>query len=187
MLRFNFADVKESPIEKYVKPDIIFAVLIVMLAFSVGVMLENNLKEEISLVKSRIAQLEAEKRRLRKIEKQEKILREKQQELERMLSIVRELSERRKVPPFLYFFADPQNLQGVWLTALSVKGNKLELEGNCKTLKEMYRFIDKVDKNLGTVTFKGAKLKTFEDEKLNFRIDFYNFQLSAELKNGVSD
>ncbi|RUM44375.1 MAG: hypothetical protein DSY35_02215 [Desulfurobacterium sp.] len=187
MLRFNFADVKESRLEKYIKPDVIFAVLIVMLALAVGVMMENNLREEISLVKSKISQLEAEKRRLRKIGRQEKILREKQQELERKLSIVRELSEKRKVPSFLYFFADPENMQGVWLTALSVKGNRLELQGNCRTLDEMYRFIDKVDKKLGTVTFKEAELKTFEEEKLNLKINFYNFRLSAELKNGVSN
>ncbi|TCK06478.1 PilN domain-containing protein [Phorcysia thermohydrogeniphila] len=187
MLRFNFADVKESRLEKYLKPDVIFAVLIVFLALAVGALMESNLKEEVSVVKSRIAQLEAEKKRLRKIEKQEKVLREKQQELERKLAIVRELSERRKVPAFLYFFADPENMQGVWLTSLAVKGNQLELEGNCKTLEEMYRFIDKVDRKLGTVTFKEAKLETFEEEKLNFKVNYYNFSLSAELKNGVSN
>ena len=187
MLRFNFADVKESRLEKYLKPDVIFAVVIVVLALTGGILMENGLREEISVVRDRIAQLEAEKKRLRKIEKQEKVLREKQQELERKLSIVRELSERRKVPPFLYFFADPENVQGVWLTSLSIKGNRLELEGNCKTLEEMYRFIDKVDRKLGTVTFREAKLDTIEEEKLNLRVDYYNFQLSVELKNGVSN
>ena len=95
------------------------------------------------------------------------------------------MSEKRKVPPYLYFFADPNYVQGVWLTALSVKGKRLDLEGNCKTLEEMYQFIDKLDKNLGTVTFRGAELKTFEEEKLNIRVDYYNFQLGVELKNGA--
>jgi len=187
MLRFNFSDVRESPFERYVKPDVVFAISVVLLALALGFVMEDSLKKEISLVESRITQLEAEKRRLRKIGRQEEILREKQQELKRKLSIVRELSEKRKVPPFLYFFISPENIKGIWLTAMSVKGNRLEIQGNCRTLEEMYHFIDRIDKNLGTVTFKEAKLKTFKEDKLNLQINFYNFRISVELRNGVFD
>jgi len=113
-------------------------------------------------------------------------LEQKQEELKKRLKIVKELDVNRGVPKVLYFFENPEKVKGVWLDVVTVSGNTLSIEGNCMDLNALYRFVGKIDKDLGKVTFKEAELKVYEDKDTGLFFRYYNFRVDAELRNGVS-
>lgn len=186
MLRFNFAEVKESKFDKYVRPDIFFVVFILLLVFAVDFYWEQAVNSELAMVNNKIQKLEQQKKRLESIERKERELIGYKEKLKQKLNVVSELKERRYVPQFLYFFGNSTNRAGVWLDSLSYRRNGLSLVGNSMNLKYLYSFIGKVDNKLGPVLFKNARLQTINLKNLNKKINYYKFQVNLELRNGIS-
>ena len=183
MLRFNFAEVKESKLAKYLNPDIIFAILVIAGFLSIAYLQQNILKQEITKVNSDISRLKAERRRLSAIAREEKILIKKKAELNRKLEVISQLDKSRNVPTYLYFFANPSNVKGIWLETLSEKNNKNMLISGCSyNLNDLSNFLKKVSENLGRITFKKAVRKTYQNKDLKLKINYYSFQVNVERK-----
>jgi type IV pilus assembly protein PilN len=186
MLRFNFAETRESKFAKYIRVDVLFIVFLVSLVFAIDLYWERAITREITKVESEIQKLELEKKKFKKIEKKRRKLIKYRKELQKKLAVVKELEKKRYVPQFLYFFGNEKNVAGVWLDSVSYHGNSLSIEGNSLNLEYLYSFIRKLDNNLGTVFFKGASLQSMELKNLNKKVDYYKFQVNVELKDGVS-
>jgi len=182
MLRFNFAEVKESTFEKYLKPDVLFLVLVILGAFSVEIFLENSIKSQIEVARQKIREFQAEKRRLRKIQSIEKNLTAKKRELEEKLKVVTELDRRRLVPKPLYFFSSKENMKGVWLNELKLSSKRVYVNGNIWNIKEFPTFLKKVENSIGNVKFKQTKRVDYENREVNLKVHFYNFEFEAEQK-----
>lgn len=186
MLRFNFAETRESKFVKYVRPDIFFVVFLVSLVFAIDLYWEQTITSEMVRVKSEIKKLELEKKKLKRIEGKRKKLIKYKEELQKKLAVVKELERKRYVPQFLYFFGNKKNTSGIWFDYISYSENSLNLEGYSMNLEYLYSFIGKLDSNLGTVLFKNANLQTIELKNPNRKINYYKFHVNLELKNGVS-
>ncbi|WP_456341675.1 hypothetical protein [Thermovibrio sp.] len=182
MLRFNFAEIRESAFEKYVKPDIIFLILVVVAAIGLELFFENSVKAEIELTKREIARLEAEKKRLRRVQREEKKLITKKKELEEKLRIVSNLDKNRKVPKPLYFFASNENMKDIWLNQLKLSGKKVHVNGNIWRVEEFPLFLKRVEENIGDILFRQTRRIDYENKNLNFKVHFYNFEFEAEQK-----
>jgi type IV pilus assembly protein PilN len=186
MLRFNFAEARESKFVKYIHPDLIFAVFLLSLVFAIDLYWERTITNELVKVKSEIQKLEREKKKFKRIEGKRKKLIKYREELQKKLAVVKELESKRYVPQFLYFFGDKKNTYGIWFDSISYRENSLSLEGYSINLEHLYSFIGKLDSNLGTVLFKNANLQTIKLKNLNRKINYYKFQVNLELKNGIS-
>ena len=182
MLRFNFAEVKEPAFKKYLKPDILFLILVILGVFGAEMFLESSIKSQIEAVNLKIRKFQAEKRRLRNIQSIERKLITKKKELEEKLKMVSELDKRRQVPKSLYFFASKENMKGVWLNELALSSNEIYLDGNIWNIKKFPEFLEKIEDSIGNVYLKQVKQKIYKNEELNFKVQFYNFKLVAEQK-----
>ncbi len=179
MLRFDFAKVTESKFEKYVRPDLLFVLLVFIAVIGVTLFIESNIKQEIQRVKSKITSLEREKNRLKNIGKIEKELLKKKKELEFKLSVFDDLNKKRKVPDFLYFFSSSKYMENVWLVSLSLKGKSLEIGGVCPDLRRFYTLLEDIDLNMGMVTMKDTVYVPIPLEKN--RKGIYRFSLKVKL------
>ncbi|ADU96867.1 Fimbrial assembly family protein [Thermovibrio ammonificans HB-1] len=186
MLRFNFAELKESKFEKYVRPDLIFLVFVLLLVFAVYYFWVSSIESQISAVDSKIARLRAEKARLLRVQREVGRLKKLEQELKHKLSVVSELERKRHVPQFLYFFGNPDYVKGIWLTELSSKGKLLHVKGATFNVKRVPLFLQYVETNLGNVVFRETKRKVFSDRRLRLNIPYYQFNFSVEMKNGAA-
>ena len=186
MLRFNFAETRESKFVKYVRPDIIFVVFLLSLIFAIDLYWEQTITSEMAKVKSEIQKLELEKKKFKRIEGKRKKLIKCKEELQKKLAIVKELERKRYVPQFLYFFGNRKNTSGIWFDSISYRENSLNLEGYSMNLEYLYSFIRRLDNNLGTVLFKNARMEAMEVKELNRKINYYKFQVNVELRNGIS-
>ena len=182
MLRFNFAEVRESAFEKYVRPDLLFLILVVIAAIGIELFLESSLKSQIEMTKREIARLEAEKRRLFRIQREEKSLITKKKMLEEKLRVVSELEKNRKVPKPLYFFGSKENMKGIWLNELRISGKLVGVNGNIWNIEQFPDFLKKVETEIGRVLFRQTRRVEYENKELRFRTHFYNFEFEAEQK-----
>ena len=89
MLRFNFAETRESKFVKYVRPDIIFVVFLLSLIFAIDLYWEQTITSEMAKVKSEIQKLELEKKKFKRIEGKRKKLIKYKEELQKKLAIVK--------------------------------------------------------------------------------------------------
>ena len=186
MLRFNFAETRESAYSKYLKPDLFFLILVVATVI-VGVFFyTSSLKEEIRKAQSRIEQLNREIRRLHQIQRREKELLSMKKELQRKLTIVSRLDKNRKVPQFLYFFANPENVKGIWLNSLDYSGRKLVVSGGTLNIQRFPNFLSITEEKLGRVLFRSTERQVYENRELNFKQVYYKFNFGVELKNGTA-
>jgi len=185
MLRFNFAEVKESKFAKYVRPDLLFLILVLLVVFSVSWVYQNSLKEQIRAVSQQIDILNREKQRLKRIMREEKRYKELKKELQLKLSVVSKLDKGRQVPPVLYFFSNPKNLNGIWLDQISLQGKNLNIVGNAYTLDNLKEFLSKVESKLGEITFKDAVRKSYQSKDLGLKVDYYTFRITVNLKEGM--
>lgn len=184
MLRFNFAERKESAYAKYIKPDILF-LLFVILSVSAGVYLyTNTIQQQINATQQRIEELRNEIRRLHRVQRKEKELLTIKKEFKRKLNIISQLDRNRKVPKFLYFFANPSNVKDVWLDSLVYSNRNLQIRGGTENISEFPVFLKNVEANLGRVLFKDTERKVYTNRKINFTAVYYNFKFSVGLKNG---
>ncbi|GEM_PF-1006850 len=184
MLRFNFSEVGESKIEKYLNVDLLLLFLVVAFAIVSGMNAESSVRVELDSVRNEKSALESERKRMKKLEEQKKVLDKKRQELSKMLKVVKELDAKRGVPKVLYFFADPSKVKGVWFETISITGDSLKIEGNCITLETLHNFLSRVDKELGEITFKEAQLKSYESKSLGLTFQYYSFIIEVRLKKG---
>ncbi|RUM42270.1 MAG: hypothetical protein DSY34_02210 [Desulfurobacterium sp.] len=186
MLRFNFAETRESKFFKYIRPDLFLAVFLLSLVFVIDLYWEQTITNEMVRVKNEIQKLEQEKKKFKRIEGKRKKLIKYKEELQKKLAVVKELERKRYVPQFLYFFGNKRNTSGIWFDSISYRENSLNLEGYSMNLEYLYSFIRKLDSNLGTVLFKNANLQTMELKNSNKKVNYYKFHMNLELKNGVS-
>ncbi len=182
MLRFNFAEVRESAFEKYIRPDLLFLILVVLLAITAGLFIEKSIRSEIEKTQREISRLEAEKRRLRNIQKEEKSLIAKKKELEEKLKIVSQLDKGRQVPKPLYFFVSEENMKNIWLNQIKLTGDKVSVNGNIWRIEEFPLFLKRVEEKIGTILFRQTRRIDYENEQLKFKTHFYNFEFGAEQK-----
>jgi len=184
MLRFNFAETKESALEKYLKPDILVVILTAVAIFGSYFYLQNNIREEIAKVEKEIERLKAEEKRLKKIQKQEKKLLKKKKELREKLAVVEVLSKNRQVPQPLYFFNFAENPYGVSMKRLSINGPEVEVMGEAEDLNSIALFIEETEKNIGRVKLN----QSFRWKKIPAqgwqRKPVYRFELKVEQENG---
>ena len=186
MLRFNFAETRESAYSKYLKPDLFF-LLIVIASVIVGTFIYTlSVKEEIRKAQSRIEQLNREIRRLHQIQRREKELLSMKRKLQEKLAVVSKLDKNRKVPRFLYFFADPENVKGIWLNSLDYSGRKLVISGGTLDILRFPNFLSVTEEKLGRVLFRSTERQVYENKELNFKQIYYKFNFGVELRNGTA-
>ena len=82
MLRFNFAETRESKFFKYIPPDLFLAVFLLSLVFVVDLYREQTVTNEMVRVKSEIQKLEQEKKKFKRIEGKRKRLIKYKEELQ---------------------------------------------------------------------------------------------------------
>ena len=181
MLRFNFAELKESKFEKYVRPDIIFLVFVLVCVLAVDYFIENSLQVRLEQLDKKIVLLKKGKIRLRKIRKEVSRLEKLRKELKHRLLVVAQLEKGRQVPYYLYFFGNPKFVNNIWLSELVSKGSLLKIEGGTLKLNNLPKFIGDIENNLGRVLFKDTRRVNLD--KLN--LEYYNFNFRLELKNGA--
>ena len=186
MLRFNFAETKESTYSKYLKPDLIFFFLIILSVIIGTYLYTATLKQEIKNAQLQIDSLNREIRRLHQIQRTEKELISRKKELQRKLEVVSLLDKRRKVPAFLYFFADPNNVKDIWIDSLNYSGNQLQLTGGTFNIKKFPYFLKILEENLGNILFRKTFRQTYENRELNYKVVYYKFNFGLELKNGTA-
>ena len=184
MLRFNFAEKKESKYIKYVRPDLLFSLLVLLIVVAVTYSYTSSISEEINRTQQQIVKLRSEINRLSRIQRKEKELISVKKELQKKLEIVSQLDKNRKVPEFLYFFADPTNVKGIWLTDLHYSGRELHLTGGVLDIEAFPEFLGIVEDKLGKVTFKRTDRAVYSSRKLDFSSVYYRFTFDVELKNG---
>jgi len=183
MLRFNFAELKESTIEKYFKPDLLLLILTVITVIGVYLYMESSLKKEIAQIESKIQALRAEQKKLQKIHKQEKKLLKKKRELKEKLAVVEALNNNREVPKALYFFNFTQTPQNITMRRLAINGAEIEVSGETEELTNLANFIQEIEKNIGRVKFKQSfRWQTIPIEGIEKPI--YRFELKVEQENG---
>ena len=186
MLRFNFAETKESAYSKYLKPDLIFFFLIIV-SVAVGTYLYSaSLNREIKNAQLQINSLKREISRLRQIQRSEKELISRKRELQKKLDVVSQLDRKRKVPAFLYFFADPDNVKNIWLDSLEYTGNQLYLVGGTFNIKKFPDFLKISEEKLGSILFRKTFRQIYENKELNYKVVYYKFNFGLELKNGTA-
>jgi len=180
MLRFNFVETKEVKLKKFLVPELIISILIIVV-FLVGVQVQIlSLDKEISHFNKEIRRLKAEESRFKRIEREEeRQLVEKKRVIRNKLRIITELDRKRKVPAFLYYFGKRENVDpGVWLYSIDKKGNRLVIKGGALNLSLISSFLSKIEKNLGRVVFKSTELVLGKSSKVNY----YKFQFTVEMK-----
>jgi len=186
MLRFNFAERKESSYSKYLKPDLIFFILIVLGIFIGSYFYTASLKQEIRNAQLQIERLNREIKRLHRVQRTEKELISRKKELQKKLRIVSELDVKRKVPAFLYFFADPNNVKDIWLTSLTYSSNRLELKGGTLDITKFPKFLKISEENLGKILFRKVSRQIYINKKLDYKVTYYKFNFGLELKHGTA-
>ena len=186
MLRFNFAEYRESTYSKYVKPDLMFLFVVLVVVFFFSYFCYSTTTHQLKLAQSKIQTLKREIHRLRQIQQSEKELIATRKELQKKLKIVSMLDKNRKVPQFLYFFANPENVKNVWLDSLTYSGRQLTVKGGTLKIKSFPEFLKISEEKLGRVLFRETERKVYENRKLNFRVVYYKFNFGVELKNGTA-
>jgi len=184
MLRFNFAEVKESPLSKILRPDIILTLLVIFGALIAAFYMESSVKKELRKTEERIAKLEAERLRLIGIQKKEKELLKKRKELQKKLRVVSTLERGRQVPKPLYFFGNPENVKDIWLDILTVSPKKVAVVGNIWNVDEFPNFLKKVEEEVGRVLFRRTERVDYTNEETGFKATYYKFEFEAERRNG---
>jgi len=186
MLRFNFAETKESAYAKYLKPDLIFFLLIII-SIGVGTYLYTlSLNQEIRNAQLQIDNLRREIRRLHQIQRTEKELLSKKKELQKKLKVVSQLDRKRNVPSFLYFFAERNNVKDIWLESLTYNGNRLQLVGGTFDVNRFPSFLKISEEKLGSILFRKTYRQFYENKDLNYKVTYYKFNFGLELKNGTA-
>jgi len=186
MLRFNFAELRESKFEKYVRTDIIFLVFVLAGAFAADYFAELSLNRKIDQLNRKIAQLRSEEARLKRVRREVSRLEKLRKELQHRLSVVAQLEKGRQVPGYLYFHGDPKNVRGVWLTELASKNKLLKIKGGTFKVKNLPSFIGKIENHLGKVIFRDVKREVYVNNGLGLDIKYYKFNFKVELKNGTT-
>ena len=184
MLRFNFAEVKLSFIERFLTLEVVTGLVIFLSIMFFNLYVELSTKSQISEVEEKITNLEHQREILRSLERKQKELRNTKEELEKKLSIVEKLEKDRGVPKFLYFFLEKNNVDGIWLEVLSLKGKKLNIEGNAQNMEKLYRFLKAIELNLGKAYLEDVKLETIPLKRINKKIEYLHFLLSVEIEDG---
>jgi len=184
MLRFNFAEVKLSFIERFLTLEVVTGLVIFLSIMFFNLYVELSTKSQISEVEEKITNLEHQREILRSLERKQKELRNTKEELEKKLSIVEKLEKDRGVPKFLYFFLEKNNVDDIWLEVLSLKGKKLNIEGNAQNMEKLYRFLKAIELNLGKAYLEDVKLETIPLKRINKKIEYLHFLLSVEIEDG---
>ena len=187
MLRFNFAERKESAYAKYIRPDIVFLVFVLSTVLIGSYIYANSIQQRIEKTQKRIVKLEGEIRRLKQIQRKEKELISAKKELQRKLEVVSRLDRNRKVPQFLYFFAKPSNVKYVWLSKLDYSGDQLRLTGGTQDINKFPVFLKIVEDDLGKVLFRKTERQVYVNKLINFTAIYYKFNFVVRLKNGSTD
>ncbi len=184
MLRFNFAERKETVYGKYIKPDLIFLFVVLAVVFFGINVYTKAVKKDIERTQSQISGLKQEINRLHRIQRKEKELISLKEEYKRKLRVVSSLDRNRRVPAFLYFFAKPSNVRGIWLDSLDYQGENLLVVGNIKDINKFPSFLKIVEEKLGSILFKDTRMQVYEDSKSGFRAVYYKFNFGVRLRNG---
>ena len=187
MLRFNFAERKESTYAKYVKPDLIFLVVVFLTVLVGSYIYINSVQQQIENTQRQIAKLQGEIRRLRQVQRKEKELISTKKELQKKLEVVSRLDRNRRVPQFLYFFAEPSNVKYVWLSELDYSGNQIRLTGGTQYIDKFPDFLKIVENNLGKILFRKTERKVYVNKRINFTAVYYKFNFGVGLKNGSAN
>ncbi|WP_456456645.1 hypothetical protein [Thermovibrio sp.] len=183
MLKFNFAETRESRIRKYLKEDLLLLLAVVLIAVVAFILIEKQIEENIERANKEITKLRREERRLRSIQKLIKSLEVKKDKLKEKLEIVSELDRRREVPKPMYFFLQKEYMKGIWLEELTLDSNYVKTVGNIWEVKQFPAFLKNVEENIGKVIFKEIK-EVKVSKPLN--IKYYTFKFKAESKDGLS-
>lgn len=184
MLRFNFAETKESILEKYLNLDVLLLILTAVAVLGVYFHIRSGLEEEIQRVEKRIEALKAEEKRLKKIKKQERKLLKKKKELKEKLAVVEVLNKNRQVPQPLYFFNFAENPYGIAMKRLAINGPEIEVIGETDNLDNVALFIEEIEKNVGKVKFNQSfRWKKLADQSWQKK-PVYRFELKVEQENG---
>ena len=186
MLRFNFAERKESTYSKFVKPDLIFFVFLMLGIFIGNHFYTTALEQEIKSAQLRIDRLNREIKRLHRVQRTEKELISLKKELQRKLKIVSALDIKRRVPSFLYFFADSNHVKNIWLTYLIYSDNRLELEGGTLNVARFPKFLEISEENLGKILFRKVSRHVYVNRELDYKITYYKFNFGLELRHGTT-
>ncbi|MEO2069472.1 MAG: PilN domain-containing protein [Desulfurobacteriaceae bacterium] len=184
MLRFNFANIKPSLAERLLTPEFIIGSLIFTIFMGFNIYSEVSTRSKISEVERKITYLEQQRNVLKTLEKKEKELREVKAELEKKLAVIEKLEKERKIPNYLYFFGNKENVNGIWLEVLASKGKRLSIVGNAEDMGKLHDFLEKLESRLGKTYLKDVKLKTIELKNLNKTIEYQHFLLNVEMENG---
>jgi hypothetical protein len=182
MLKFNFAELRESKFRRYLQADLVFLIFVLLFVYFVVSLQVSSIEEKISVANSKISNLQKTLNRLRKIKKDEKRLLSLKDKLKRKLSVVSELERKRHVPYFLYFFANPQNLKGIWLEQVRYDLHTLKVSANALDVKYIPPFFDSIEKKLGTVKLKNVERKTYKGKEIV--LNYYHFEFDVRLYNG---
>ena len=184
MLRFNFAERRETVYGKYIKPDLIFLLIVLAVVFFGTSAYTRAVKKDIERIQVQISRLNHEINRLHRIQREEKELMSLKEEFKRKLKVVSRLDQNRKVPAFLYFFAKPSNVNGVWLDSLDYQGENLLVVGNIEDINKFPLFLKITEEKLGDILFKDARMQVYEDRKSGIKVIYYKFDFGVRLKNG---
>jgi len=179
MLRFNFAETKKSKFKKHLQVDLLFSVLVMLSAYYVVNLQALSVEREINLVNSRISKLQKLLNELKMVKKDEKKLMSLKRELEKKLSAASKLKRRKRVPEFLYFFADPENLEGIWLNRLRYDLQALRIDASTLDLKYIPLFFDRLEEKIGSVRLKSIKRETCREKKST--LNYYRFSFDVKL------
>ncbi len=183
MLRFNFAETRESRIKKYLREDLIFLVVVLLITISAFLLIKTQTEKKINKVNAEIAKLNREKYRLQNIQRLLRSLRIKRNKLKEKLAVVSELDRRRKVPKPLYFFLQKEYMKGVWLKEVKLTSNSVKTIGNIWKVEKFPIFLKSVEENIGKVLFK--EIKEVEKNIKNLKVKYYTFKFKAERKDGI--
>jgi len=182
MLRFNFAEVKESKLKRYLQVDLLFLVLVVLISYLAVQLQVLSIKQEITSVNSKISELQKSLNKLRMIKRDEKRLLSLKSKLKKKLSVVSELERKRHVPKFLYFFADPKNLKGVWLDQVRYDLHTLKVDANALDVKYVPLLFEKIEKEMGEVKLRGIRREVYKGRGIV--LGYYHFNFDVRLHYG---
>ncbi len=183
MLRFNFAETRESRIRKYLREDLVFFLAVLLITISAFLLIKNQTEKKIRKINAEIAKLKREKYRLQSTQRLLKSLRVKRNKLKEKLAIVSELDRRREVPKPLYFFLQKEYMKGVWLREVKLTSNSVKTIGNIWKVEKFPAFLKSVEENIGKVLFK--EIREVEKNIKNLKVKYYTFKFKAERRNGI--
>jgi len=182
MLRFNFAEIRESKFKKYLQVDLLFFILVVFISYLAVQLQVLSIRQEINSVNSRISELQRSLNKLRMIKRDEKRLLSLKSKLKKKLSVVSELERKRHVPKFLYFFADPKNLKGVWLDQVGYDFRTLKVDANALDVRYIPILFERVEKEMGNVKLRNIRREVYKGKGIV--LGYYHFNFDVRLHYG---